>query len=58
MQAEELQQLLEREGGGQPEHAAMDAYMKADLLEGQAHSVITDYVTSILGLDVRLLLLA
>lgn len=52
--AEDLQQLLDAEGGPQPGNAATDAYLKADTLEGQRDSVITDYMLRILGLDVSL----
>lgn len=52
--AEYLRQLREREKAagieGDPE---TDAYLKASALQGKRHSVVTEYMLRLLGLDVR-----
>ncbi len=54
MGAEYLRQLREREKAagiqGDPE---TDAYLKASALQGKRHSVATEYMLRLLGLDVR-----
>ncbi len=52
--AEYLRLLREREKAaglqGDPE---TDAYMKASALQGKRHSIVTEYMLRLLGLDVR-----
>ena len=51
--AEYLRLLREREkAAGLPGDADTDAFLKASALQGKRHSVVTEYMLKLLGLDV------
>ncbi len=53
--AEYLRLLREREkAAGLPGDADTDAFLKASALQGKRHSVVTEYMLKLLGLDVSL----
>ena len=53
--AEELDELLAKEAqSGQTPPWELDAFMKADVLEGKRYAIVTEYILRILGLDVRI----
>ena len=51
--ADQLQQLLEKEGVQGQHNEAANSYLQADTAAGQRNAIISDYIIRILGLDVR-----
>ena len=49
--ADQLQQLLEKEGVQGQHNEAANSYLQADTVAGQRNAIITDYIIRILGLD-------
>jgi hypothetical protein len=51
---EEMKQA--EKASGRKHDPSMDAFLKAQTIEGGSESIVTDYMLKILGLDVSLLL--
>jgi len=54
LDAEEFEKMQQAErASGQSADPSMDAFLKAQTIEGGKESIVTDYMLKVLGLDVR-----